>query len=83
MSDDQPEREWIKVGPDPLRYEYGRKNENPFSPSIQDQLAFVEEEKFSSRFRWETYTDHDSGSEPGLEEAQQAAIETLKTEGSL
>lgn len=83
MSDHQPDRKWIKVGPDPLRYEYGRENKNPFSPPIKDQLAFVEEEQYSTHFRWETYTGHDKGSEPSLEEAQEAAISTLREEGSL
>jgi hypothetical protein len=77
------DREWIKVGDAPLRYEYGRKNENAFSPSVQDQLAYVEEEKYSSYFQWETYTGHDKGSEPSLEEAQKTAIETLEEEGSI
>jgi hypothetical protein len=83
MTTNQSEREWIKVGPDPLRYEYGRKNENPLTPAIKDQLAFVEEEQYSSYFHWETYTGHDKGSEPSLEEAQEAAIEALRNEGSL
>lgn len=83
MSKRQSDRKWIKAGPDPLRYEYGRENKNPFSPSIKDQLAFVEEEKHSTNFYWETYTGHDQGSEPSLEEAKEAAIKTLREEGSL
>lgn len=83
MSTDQQDREWIKVGPDPLRYEFGHRNDNPFSPAIKDQLAYVEEEKYSAYFRWETYTEHDKGSEPTVEEAQEAAIQALEEEGSI
>ena len=37
----EDDREGIKFGDAPLRYEYGRENENNFSPSVKDQLAYV------------------------------------------
>jgi hypothetical protein len=52
-------------------------------PAIRDQLAFVEEEKHSSYFHWETYTSHEKGAKPSREEAQTAAIEALRQEGTL
>jgi hypothetical protein len=76
-------REWIKAGSDPLRYEYGRPGQNPSSPAVVGQIAFVEEEKRSSYFHWETYQSHKKGARPSLEEAQEAAIEALKEEGQL
>jgi hypothetical protein len=83
MSTDQFERKWVKVGDDPLRYEFGRENETPFSPSVSDQLAYVEEEKYSSYFHWETYKSHEKGAKPSLQEAQEAAIATLESNGYL
>lgn len=77
MATEQTEREWIKVGDDPLRYEYGSRNDAPGSSTITDQLAYVEEEKYSSYFHWETYTDHEKGAEPSREEAQEAALQAL------
>ena len=77
----EPARRWIKVGDDPLRFEYGRENENPNSPPIKDQLAFVEEERHSDYFHWETYTSHEKGAEPSVKRAQEAAIEVLRREG--
>lgn len=73
------EREWIKAGEDPLRYEYGRKSDNPRLPPIKDQLAYVEQER-SGYFRWETYTGHEKGAKPSREQAQEAAIQALKGE---
>ncbi|PQJ36822.1 hypothetical protein BSZ35_00260 [Salinibacter sp. 10B] len=73
-------RTWIKVGDDPLRYEYGRENPGPNGPLVKDQLAYVEEEKHSSYFHWETYTRHDKGAKPSREEAQAAAVEALRKE---
>jgi len=75
------EREWIKVGDDPLRYEYGRENKNPIGPAIKDQLAYVKEEKYSSYFHWETYRSHEKGAKPSRKEAQEAAVQTLKKNG--
>jgi hypothetical protein len=73
------ERRWIKVGDDPLRYEYGRESDNPFLPKVKDQLAFVEEEKYSSQFHWETYTDpHKKGTAPDVDRAQKEAQEVLQ-----
>ena len=83
MSGNQHGRKWIKVGPDPLRYEYGRENENPVGPPIKDQLAYVEEEKYSNYFRWETYRSHEKGAKPSLEEAKEAAIRTLRENDNL
>ncbi|MBB4089595.1 hypothetical protein [Salinibacter ruber] len=79
----EDDREGIKFGDAPLRYEYGRENENIFSPSVKDQLAYVEEEKYSSYFQLKTCTGHDKGSEPSLKEAQETAIGTLRDEGSI
>ena len=76
-------REWIKAGSDPLRFEYGRPGQNPSSPAVVVQIAFVEEEKRSSYFHWETYQSHKKGACPSREEAQEAAIEALKEEGQL
>ncbi len=72
------DRSWIKAGDDPLRFEYGRESETPGAPPIIDQLAFVEEEKHSSYFHWETYTSHEKGAKPSREEAQTAAVEALE-----
>jgi hypothetical protein len=83
MPDTVSGRCWIKVGEDPLRYEYGRKNDSPGAPTIQDQLAYVEEEKCSSYFHWETYRSHKKGARPSREEAQAAATEVLKEEGHI
>lgn len=77
------ERRWIKAGDDPLRFEYGRENSSPGAPSISDQLAYVEEEKHSSYFHWETYTAHEKGAKPSREEAQEAALQALRDEGAL
>lgn len=77
------ERRWIKAGEDPLRFEYGRENSNPGAPSVKDQLAYVEEEKHSPYFYWETYTSHDKGAKPSREEAQAAALQALRQEGTL
>ena len=55
----------------------------PGAPPIEDQLAFVEEEKHSSYFHWETYTSHEKGAKPSREEAQEAAVEALEQEGDL
>ena len=74
------DRSWIKVGNDPHRFEYGRENPNPSGPSIIDQLAYVEEEKHSSYFHWETYTDHEKGAAPSREEAQALALDALGEE---
>lgn len=74
-------RRWIKVGEDPLRFEYGRENENPGTPPVKDQLADVEEEKHSSYFRWETYTSHEEGAAPSKREAQDKALRALEKEG--
>ena len=79
----ESDRRWIKAGEDPLRYEYGRGNDNPGAPPIKDQLAYVEEEKHSSYFHWETYTSHDKGAKPSREEAQAAALQALRQEGTL
>ena len=74
-------RTWIKAGPDPLRYEYGRENPSPSGPPIKDQLAYVEQER-SGHFRWETYTDpHFKGSAPDRERAQAKALDVLKEAG--
>ena len=83
MSTDSTEREWIKAGEDPLRYEYGRRGSDPGSPAITGQLAYVEEEKHSSYFHWETYKSHEKGAKPSRREAQEAAIQTLKDEERL
>ena len=80
MAKSTTERTWIKVGEDPLRYEYGRKG-GPQGPEVVDQLAYVEEESRSAYFRWETYGEHASGAEPSREEAQEAAVEALIDEG--
>jgi len=77
------DRRWIKAGEDPLRYEYGRENETAGAPSIKDQLAFVEEEKHSTYFHWETYTSHEKGAKPSLGEAQEAAVLALQEEAPL
>lgn len=77
------DRRWIKAGEDPLRFEYGRENETPEAPRVKDQLAFVEEEKHSSYFHWETYTSHEKGAKPSREEAQEAAVEALRKGGGL
>jgi len=74
-------RSWIKIGDDPLRYEYGRENPDPGGPQVTDQLAYVEEENHSSYFHWETYTAHEEGARPSRREAQRAAIEALEKEG--
>lgn len=79
----ESDRRWVKVGEDPLRFEYGRENDTPGAPSIKDQLAYVEEEKHSPYFRWETYTSHEKGAKPSREEAQTAAVEALSEEGVL
>lgn len=72
-------RQWIKVGDDPLRYEYGRESSSSFLPQVKDQLAYVEAEKYSSYFHWETYTNpHEKGAAPDVEQAQQRAIEALR-----
>ena len=77
------DRRWIKAGEDPLRFEYGRENETPGAPPITDQLAFVEEERHSSYFHWETYTSHEKGAKPSKKEAQTAAMEALEQAGDL
>jgi hypothetical protein len=74
------DRSWIKVGEDPYRFEYGRENPNPNGPPIIDQLAYVEEEKHSPYFHWETYTDHEKGAAPSREEAQASALDALREE---
>lgn len=71
-------RSWLKVGSAPLRYEFGRENPDSSGPPIIDQIAYVEEEKHSSYFRWETYTNHDKGAEPSRKEAQEADIRALR-----
>lgn len=77
-----PERTWIKVGEDPYRYEDGRENPDPAGPLVTDQLAYVEEEKHSPYFRWETYTDpHEEGAAPDVEAAQEKALEALQKHG--
>jgi hypothetical protein len=77
------ERQWIRVGPDPLRYEYGRENPNPTGPPVKDQLAYVERER-AGYFRWETYTDpHYTGSEPDRRRAQVKALGKLEDIGAL
>ena len=73
-------RRWIKTGEDPLRYEYGRENDRPGTPAVTDQLAYVEEEKHSSYFHWETYTTHEKGAAPSREEAQRKALQALRSE---
>lgn len=50
MAKSTTERTWIKVGEDPLRYEYGREG-GPQGPEVVDQLAYVEEESRSAYFR--------------------------------
>ena len=81
MSEDtKPERHWIKVGDDPLRYEYGRKNDHPEAPAVKDQLAYVEEEAHSSYFHWETYRTHEKGAAPSRREAQKKALQALRSE---
>lgn len=77
------DRSWIKAGEDPLRYEYGRENDNSNAPPIKDQLAYVEEEEHSPYFHWETYTSHDKGAKPSREEAQVAALQALRQEDTL
>ena len=75
------ERTWIKVGPDPLRYEYGRENPDPTGAPITDQLAYVEEER-SSYFHWETYTDlNHKGAAPDRKKAQAKAEAALRRAG--
>ncbi|MFB6274474.1 MAG: hypothetical protein ABEL51_16440 [Salinibacter sp.] len=77
------DRKWIKVGDDPLRYEYGRENDHPEAPAVEGQLAYVEEEKRSSYFHWETYTTHENGAAPSRREAQDRALRVLKEEGAV
>jgi hypothetical protein len=82
MSTDAP-RTWIKVGDDPLRYEYGRENSDSMGPPITGQLAYVERER-SGYFKWETYTDpHEEGAEPSRTEAQERALKELEQKGRL
>ena len=72
---EKPRREWIKVVPDPLRYEYGRDNAG--GAPIIDALAYVEQSR-TSRFEWEAYTDpHFKGNAPDREAAQAEALKTL------
>lgn len=78
-----PNRRWIKVGDDPLRYEYGLENDHPEAPPVKDQLAYVEEEKRSSYFHWETYTTHENGAAPSRREAQERALRVLNEEGAV
>ena len=66
MAGKTTERIWIKVGEDPIRYEYDREG-GPRGPAVVDQLAYVEEEPHSAYFRWETYGEHASGTEPNRE----------------
>jgi len=68
------DRRWTKAGEDPLRFEYGRENETPGAPRTKEQLAFVEEEKHSSYFHWETYTSHEKGAKPGQVQAGQHSV---------
>ena len=83
MSTRNAGRRWIKVGPDPLRFEYGRENPDPSGPPITHQLAYVEQER-SGHFTWETYTDpHQKGSEPDRMKAQKRAIDALDEMGVL
>lgn len=82
-SEETNPRKWIKAGPDPLRYEYGRENPDPGGALIRDQLAYVERER-SGYFKWETYTDpHLGGAAPSRDEAQEAAEKALKEVGAL
>ena len=77
------DRSWIKVGENPFRFEYGRKNDSPRGPRMRDQLAYVEEER-SGYFRWETYTDpHEKGAKPDREQAQEKALEVLREKGQI
>lgn len=81
MSDNQ--REWIKTGSDPRRWEYGRENTNPFGPQTKDVLAYVEQER-SGWFKWETYTNpHRKGAKPDRMQAQEAALGVLEEAGLL
>jgi hypothetical protein len=74
-------RAWIRVGPDPLRYEYGRRNPSPDGPPIMDALAYVQQEP-SGYVRWETYTaPHVTGAEPSRTAAQDAALAALRKLG--
>ena len=72
-------REWLKVGPNPERYEYGRTGAVHGRPA--DALAYVEREP-SGGFRWGVYRgEHDPKAAPSLQEAQERAIATLKERG--
>jgi hypothetical protein len=74
-------RTWIKVGPNPLRYEYGRENPDAGGAPIIDALAYVEQDR-TGRFAWETYTDpHIKGTAPDREQAQAAALDALEDAG--
>lgn len=72
-------REWMQVGTDPLRYEYGRPGASHGRPA--DVLAYVERER-SGRFRWDVYRGTRTGkAAPSLQEAKQRALDTLEERG--
>ena len=80
---EKPKREWIKAGPDPLRYEYGRDNPNAGGAPIIDALAYVEQSR-TGRFEWETYTDpHFKGNAPDRDAAQAEALKILRQAGRI
>ena len=78
---DATAREWMQVGTDPLRYEYGRGGAVHGRPT--DVLAYVEREP-SGRFRWAVYRGkHDPRAAPSRAEAQERAVATLRERGAL
>mgnify|MGYP006434035685 CR=1 FL=1 len=69
-------REWIQVGTDPLRYEYGRTGATHGRPT--DVLAYVEREP-SGYFRWAVYRgNQEAKAAPSRAEAQERALATLR-----
>ena len=74
-------REWIQVGTDPLRYEYGRTGATHGRPT--DVLAYVEREP-SGYFRWAVYRGtNDPKAAPSRAEAQERALATLHERDAL
>ena len=80
---EKPKRKWIKAGPDPLRYEYGRDNPDAGGAPIIDALAYVEREP-SGYFKWGLYRgERNEQAAPSLKEAQAAAVSALEEAGVL
>jgi len=81
-------REWIKAGPDPLRYEYARENPDAGGAPIIDALAYVEQTG-TGHFAWETYTDPperawiDAEAEHGRQRARTVAAKLEAAAGAL